>query len=628
MVRCCSSSARMCLALGLLALSLGCANNVRNPDAAAPPPTFTGPSFLYGTVGSLTSIHPDDARPMMVSGFGVVVGLDNTGSRGTPAFLRNWLVNEMRRQGVGRGEFRHLSPSQMLADPRTAVVVVEALIPPGAPAGSRFDVRVTALPQTQTTSLRHGYLYTTDLARGGANLGTTFRHVLGKASGDLYLNPFHAAQSQASDQIERSAVIIGGGRVNTPRRIRLLLNSPSAVRARAIADRINERYGRESDQPRLAVARTEGMVELHVPERYAAKVRELTEVISHLYINRAIDFEPQQAKRLGEVATADPRTAGDVALAWQGLGRHALNVMREYYGHDHVNVRLAALQAGSRLGDARTVGPLRTLAEHDDPTIRAKAAELFINVPQHLDAGDTLLKLVDDQNLQVRLAAYRTLSDMNDPRILRHVFRTDSKEVKFILELVPATRPLIYVSQDRLPRVTIFGPSLGFTPPAEGQTQRVARAWDNRLMVRTDVEAGATTVFYRPLNIDHTQDYPDYEIGPTVYRLVFLLGHRRSPDNPNPGLNLTFSDVASALYELCESGEIPAPIELQINPLAAQIAQQLATDPDLPRPEFDNLGPMDGEPDAAGVESAEVSGDNEPGTGDAAPTRPEFDLSR
>ena len=35
-----------------------------------------------------------------------------------------------------------------------------------------------------------------------------------------------------------------------------------------------------------------------------------------------------------------------MALAWQGLGRTALPVIRSYYDHENVAVRLAALEAG------------------------------------------------------------------------------------------------------------------------------------------------------------------------------------------------------------------------------------------------------------------------------------------
>ena len=58
------------------------------------------------------------------------------------------MTAEMTRLGIGdpRTGWDHLSPDRMLDSEDTAVVVVEGVIPPGAPKGLTFDVRVFALP--------------------------------------------------------------------------------------------------------------------------------------------------------------------------------------------------------------------------------------------------------------------------------------------------------------------------------------------------------------------------------------------------------------------------------------------------------------------------------------------------
>ena len=116
-------------------------------------------------------------QPTVVRGYGLVVGLKGTGSRLVPAEVRSMMTAEMTRLGIGdpRSGWEHLSPERMLDSEDTAVVVVEGVIPPGAPKGLTFDVRVFALPGSTTSSLEGGRLYTTDLRPGPLSTGSRQR---------------------------------------------------------------------------------------------------------------------------------------------------------------------------------------------------------------------------------------------------------------------------------------------------------------------------------------------------------------------------------------------------------------------------------------------------------------------
>ena len=88
-------------------------------------------------------------EPTVVRGYGLVVGLSGTGSRIVPAQVRSLMLAEMTRRGVGdpQNGWNGLTPERMLDSEDTAIVVVEGVIPPGAPKGTEFDVRVFALPR-------------------------------------------------------------------------------------------------------------------------------------------------------------------------------------------------------------------------------------------------------------------------------------------------------------------------------------------------------------------------------------------------------------------------------------------------------------------------------------------------
>jgi hypothetical protein len=102
--------------------------------------------IMRGTVASETGLV--GFEPIVVRGYGVVVGLRDTGSRQMPSDVRAFLTQELSKRGFGSGApgAPKMSPQQLLNSSDTAVVIVEGVIPPGAPKGSKFDVRVTVAP--------------------------------------------------------------------------------------------------------------------------------------------------------------------------------------------------------------------------------------------------------------------------------------------------------------------------------------------------------------------------------------------------------------------------------------------------------------------------------------------------
>ena len=117
----------------------------------------------------------DVGGDLQLVGYGLVVGLNGTGSRDIPPAVRAHMVQEMARRGIGSEAegYGHLKPDAMLDSPDTAVVIVEGVVPPGAVGrqvtalnqihGTIFDVRVKADHRTGTTSLEGGRLYTAEL---------------------------------------------------------------------------------------------------------------------------------------------------------------------------------------------------------------------------------------------------------------------------------------------------------------------------------------------------------------------------------------------------------------------------------------------------------------------------------
>ncbi|MEE9212447.1 MAG: flagellar basal body P-ring protein FlgI [Phycisphaeraceae bacterium] len=598
------SAALTAVLLGVGLTLAGCSGTAK-PPPTPPRPTYSGPRFLHGTVGSLTQLR--GYQPLLVSGYGLVVNLHGTGSSEVPIFLRQWLINEMRKQGVGQVEFAEMTggqgPARILNNLDTAVVEVKGLIPPGAMKDTRFDLVVSALDQTQTTSLEGGQLWTTPLAVNGANPQLQFRRSLAMGHGPIFISPLHSADKESAAPLRRRAVILSGGKVVEPRRIELLLNQPSWQRVRMIADRINERFGHENASLAFntAVPVTDQIIRLNIPTRFAGRSEALIELIRHHYIQRGPNFEAAKARELATLLVTEPRYARDIVLVWQGLGRTIVPIIRRYYEHSNRRVQFAALDAGSRLNDETAAVHLVKVAQSPRASDRREAARILRNLPQSLRGSAALNRLVNDDDQSVRLAAYESLAAINDPNLTRVVFG-DETQFKFVLDLVPSDKPLVYITHDRMPRLVLFDDNLAFKRPM------LARFWDNRLIVRADQDEELATVFYQPRG---RIEGKTYKIGRLVANLVFLLAHEPTISQPTQGLDLSYSDVVGAVYQLCKTGQVEAQIAVVDSPLEQAIARLERTQLAAGRPETTVAAHATG-PDPA--TAAAAGGGDAPGT--------------
>lgn len=583
------------LLLLLMALAVGCGSSKKAQVAppAPPPPTYTGPEVFYNTVGSLAQFR--NYAPLPVAGYGVVVWPPGTGtgSPEVPAVLRQRMVQQMRKLGIGSRRLRSqvpdelkpfmdLTPERFLASTDTTVVLVQGFIPAGAVRGTPFDVVVSAV-DSQTTSLAGGVLWTTELGLGGENPTMDMRP-LAVARGPIYLDPFRDPQSdQSQREFMHYGVVIAGGRTAVPQNVELLLNQPDWARSRIISDRINERFPAEpGERIQTAVAHNDLIIRLNVPRRFAQNPQTLFELINHLYIQRMPGFEERKAAELIEVLRQQPQFASNMVLAWRALGKNVIPLLREHYDDPDLTVQLAVLEAGAWLEDERASRYLADLAQHQDPQIRRQVAHVLVHLPLSQRGEQVLRQLLEDAEPTVRIAAYESLVSIGQRALLRDqlVQRVPVLDrygaVKYYIDRVNVDKPLVYITQDGIPRLVFFGKQLGF------QTPLLARLWDNHLILRQE-ELSKLDLYYQPPN---RPDIQSYALAPTAATLAYMLGHEPTPERPQDGLALHYSQVVEVIYRLCKEGHVPAPVELNTSPLARWVSEYQEQAPDL-RPETD-----------------------------------------
>lgn len=549
------------------------ANPELTPQRAARPsiPLDVDP-IMRGTIASETIVM--GYQPVVVRGYGLVVGLKGTGSRTAPAEVRQYILREMMRYGVGdlNNGSSAIQPDALLNSDNTAIVIVEGVIPAGAPRGTKFDVRMYAAPGTSTTSLEGGTLWTTGLRPGVLLIGSREIRSMAQAKGPIIINPFTDESDRTQTMVNQlSGRILNGGTSTKALSIKLVMATPSHSRARLIASAINSNYPREPTQrTETAHGRTGELITVDVPPSWKDRSAEFVELLRHTSIN--VGPIDNTASEIARALTTNPGGANAASLRWQALGPKCVTATRPLYDYAEEQPRFAALQAGARLDDALAVKPLLAMATSGSAELRVPAIKLLERMRMNpaIDLG--LRPLLDDSDIDVRLAAYEVLRERRDPIVSSQLVGK-----KFRIDVVPSKFPMIYVSQSGEPVITIFDSGTHITSPMS------LRAWNGNLIFKCDANDDTMSVFYR----SSTGATPIVDQASLkIPELVRFLGHKSDAAHPAPGLGMTYSQTVGALYSLSSNGFIPGGFKVEQDRVIAAIAKAGAEAERTDRPEF------------------------------------------
>ena len=224
----------------------------------------------------------EGVRDNMLVGYGLVVGLSNTGDTlATGHFTKQSLQAMLNRLGV--------KPTDDGLDSKNvAAVMVTATLPAFSRLGGRIDVTVSALGDSK--SLLGGTLLVTPLL--GAD-----GEVYAVSQGQLAVGGFASAGNAetivkgvpTSGRIANGAIVERelGFELSSLKSVKLTLRNPDFTTARRIAQAVNAFLGTSA-----AVSTDPSTVEVHVPENYKQNVVNLLTDIEQLRI------EPDQLARV------------------------------------------------------------------------------------------------------------------------------------------------------------------------------------------------------------------------------------------------------------------------------------------------------------------------------------------
>ncbi len=553
-----------CVSTALLVLSpsAGCQSSLRDTDSGADEPgskqadairRFNESKAYQGTIGSYSWF--EGMRDLPVRGYGLVVGLGEHGSRRCPNKIRKRLSAEIRKKyglGDARKGLDHISVEKMINAPDTAVVFVHGLIRPAALAGTKFDLTIGALPNTETTSLAGGRLYTCDLRyyrQAGAGVVQEGK-VIARGEGPVFLNPFAQRESSATPVDLRTARIIGGGTNLKARRIRVVLSSPSYAMAVNVQDRISDRFGGGA---RIAVAESPSYISLKIPSLYQDRELYFLALVRHLYLSRETGFENRRALELA-AEMPDLRAPHDsIGLALEGLGKSIRPVLRDLYTHPLPHVTFYAARTGMRMSDDMAVAVLAAHVLDPNSPYQEEAIRTLGEAAGRFRAANALWQVLNSNlDINTRVLAYESLKG-------RQTTLVDSKNIgnNFVMDHIPAPNggEVIYCKVAAEPRIAIIGTPRCKTPlfyrHPQGLVTLIADADAQEITAIRQAASGRVS--------------PPTTTSLGVTDLISLLGAKAGTDKFGrvSGLGLDYSQIIDVIASLCENGTIDAAFKIE-----------------------------------------------------------------
>jgi flagellar P-ring protein FlgI len=254
----------------------------------------------------------EGARGNQLYGFGLVVGLEGTGSKSL--FTQQVAVDMLQKLSVGAKTVQVLNTDNVLKSNNISAVMVTTELGPFSRDGSHLDVTVSALDDA--SSLQGGVLLLTPL-RGADS------EVYAVAQGPLSVGGFSYGGKAATVQKNHPTVgrIAGGaiverealGRIKCQEQLQVLLRDPDYVTAKAIARVINENF------PASAVALDAGTVAVHVPSSRTANVVGFVSEFGLLEVTPDTPARVVINERTGTIVAGEQVQVATVALSHGNL---------------------------------------------------------------------------------------------------------------------------------------------------------------------------------------------------------------------------------------------------------------------------------------------------------------------
>ncbi|MGA2062227.1 MAG: flagellar basal body P-ring protein FlgI [Thermoguttaceae bacterium] len=500
---------------------------------------------------------PFGLYPVRIEAIGMVWGLKGTGSDPAPSSERSVLLDEMQTRGV-------TEPNTILASGNASLVKVQGVLRPGIQKGDNFDIEVRVPGQSETTSLRGGYLLETRMAEM-AYLGGQYHEgkLLAKAEGPIMVDPL------ADPKTDRVSVcrgrVLGGGLALKSRSLGLVLKPEhqTVVNSSRIENAVNKRFHTCANGIKngVAKAKTEEYVELAVHPRYKDNIDRYVKVVRAVAISETPSQRMERISAL-EQQLLEPDTTKSAqaqldaieaaALQLEAIGIDGVPVLLKGIGSKDPKVRFYSAEALAYLDRREAAAPLGEAAR-EQPAFRVFALTALSSM-QDFGAYEQLRDMLSGSSAEIRYGAFRALWTMNKKDALVVGENINDQFKYHVLDV--SGPPMIHVTHNRLPEIVLFGKEQNFLTPISVNA-------GNQIMVNSTNPQEITVSKFAVKEADQKR-VVSAKVN-EVIRAVAELGG-------------TYPDVVQMLQEAKASGALPSRFEIDALPEAGRTYTRIPTD--------------------------------------------------
>jgi flagellar basal body P-ring protein FlgI len=417
-------------------------------------------------IGDVAKIWGGDTQ--RVTSICLVTNLRGTG--GEPAAgsdRRKMLIDIMKKNRVD-------DITGLLATKRVADAVVIGEIPAAAQKGDRFDVLVETPNGSETSSLRHGWLLSTDLKQAKSLGGRMVQgHTEAVAEGPIIVDSEFDSVRQQGDPTAQAKInprevkgkIVGGGVVMKPRVFGLVILQKTTIsQPVVIQNSINRRfnYMDRGAKGGVANAKDDDFIELKLDPQYRGNLYRYFRVILNVAVGES---DEARAARLRKLRTMllEPTSAMSAALQLEAIGPRGIETLLDGLESKDLQVRFLAAEALAYQDKHEAVPALRDAAETESAfRWHALAALSTITHVSALDALDALLHVA---SAETRYGAFRALKKRADKNPIFGAEKLGDNG-QFVLHTVPSNaQPMIHYTRSREPEIVLFGNAIEMRIP-------------------------------------------------------------------------------------------------------------------------------------------------------------------
>lgn len=492
------------------------------------------------TIGSIAAVVSIDE--IIVEGYALVGGLRGTGSAQCPPVIRDYLEKYIRRQLP-----EQRAVSRYIDSLDTAVVAVWGSMP--AVKDARFDLMVTALPGTQTTSLEGGRLWGVDLWQAGKFAAAP--RILAVAEGAVFTD-----KTGATEPDKKTGYILGGGRTLGEYKVMMAFHEPDYLTTGRVRNLLNGRFGKN-----IARAFKPGQIELKVPAEYRGRKKRFISLVKAIYLNETKETSKKRISELvRKLAVSDEKFTSEIAL--EALGKDSLGKLSALLNSSNQQVRLRAARCMLNLGSNEGLGTLGKIAMDKKSVYRAEALETIAKSAQRDEAAGTLRKFLRDEDFDISFKAYENLRKLDDISVSTRLIANN-----FYLEQATGSKQQsIYVYRSGQPRIVLFGAPIYcreniFIQSADGSVVLNAPAGQKYISI---IRRHPTRPEVGPIQLKSS-----FELGDIIRTLC-----EKPLDPGHRGLNVSYSDVVRLLKQMCEKGAVKAEFRTSEPPKISQIVKE------------------------------------------------------